>query len=282
MDILIVRNAFLNTQGFAMHVEWFKQSFIKLGANVTVRSNAQLTDTEELPRCDGVFFWDKDIPLGKRMVKSGLKLFNMPEAIDLCDSKIDTYLKLKDVVAMPHTWIAPMTYPKIGFTSLDFLDAVEKSIGYPMVVKESRGSFGKEVYLVKNRSQVANTLKTSGVELIFQEFVSGSCGRDVRVVASGGKIIAAVLRKGAAGDFRSNAALGGSAEKYALSSAEEEIALKALSASGCHFAGIDLLFGESGPLLCELNSNAHLKVTAEASGIDAAFEIAKSVMKDLA
>ncbi len=38
-----------------------------------------------------------------------------------------------------------------------------------------------------------------------------------------------------------------------------ELAVKACRAVKCDFAGVDLLFGREGYLVCEVNSNAHFK-----------------------
>ena len=69
---------------------------------------------------------------------------------------------------------------------------------------------------------------------------------------------------------------------YTPSVEECEIAVKACRALGLDFAGVDLLFGKDGPLLCEVNSNAHIKNILDCTGINVAdfiFEYIKEQIK---
>ena len=47
----------------------------------------------------------------------------------------------------------------------------------------------------------------------------------------------------------------------------------AARAVGADFAGVDLLFGSSGALLCEVNSNAHFKNLMDCTGVNTAEKI---------
>lgn len=64
---------------------------------------------------------------------------------------------------------------------------------------------------------------------------------------------------------------------------EEEcaLALRAARAAGADFAGVDLLFGPEGPLVCEVNSNAHFKNLLDCTGTDVAEKIIQYIRKDL-
>ena len=50
---------------------------------------------------------------------------------------------------------------------------------------------------------------------------------------------------------------------------------------GLDFAGVDVLFGRDGPLLCEVNSNAHFKTTLECTGVNMAVEIMRHIARRL-
>ena len=86
-----------------------------------------------------------------------------------------------------------------------------------------------------------------------------------------------MLRENKLGDFRSNITLGGTALPYSPSDEECELAISACKKLGLDFAGVDILFGPSGPLLCEVNSNAHFKSTYDCTGINLADIIAKHI-----
>ena len=60
---------------------------------------------------------------------------------------------------------------------------------------------------------------------------------------------------------------------YTPTPEEASLALKAVRALGLTFAGVDVLFGEDGPLICEVNSNAHFKTTLTCTGVNMATEL---------
>lgn len=70
-------------------------------------------------------------------------------------------------------------------------------------------------------------------------------------------------------------------ESYEPSSEEIDLAIRAARAVGASFAGVDLLFGSDGPLVCEVNSNAHFKNLLSCTGINVAEEILTFIQKDL-
>ena len=67
--------------------------------------------------------------------------------------------------------------------------------------------------------------------------------------------------------------------EYLPSEEEKCVAIKCCELLGADFAGVDLLFGENGPLVCEVNSNAHLKNIMTATGINVADEIYRYIKK---
>ena len=86
-----------------------------------------------------------------------------------------------------------------------------------------------------------------------------------------------MLRQSTDGDFRSNLTRGGSMAPYSPTRAEAELAVAATELLGLDFAGVDVLFGRDGPLLCEVNSNAHFKTTLECTGVNMAVEIMRHI-----
>ena len=156
------------------------------------------------------------------------------------------------------------------------------ALGSPLVIKEVFGSFGQQVYLAQNPSEAAELLdRIGGKRVIFQEFISASAGRDLRLNVVGGRVIAAMERFNEHGDFRANISNGGSMRKHVPTADEEELALKTAKLMGLDFCGVDLLMGENGPILCEVNSNAHFKSIYECTGVNAADEIMAHIVRTL-
>lgn len=116
--------------------------------------------------------------------------------------------------------------------------------------------------------------------LIFQKFIAESRGRDVRINMVGDEAVASMLRYNN-NDFRANITNGGNMESYSPDSAEIDIAKKACRALGLDFGGVDILFSERGPLVCEVNSNAHFKNIYDCTGVNVAEYIVEYVEKCL-
>ena len=152
------------------------------------------------------------------------------------------------------------------------------AMGYPLIVKECFGSFGMQVYWCSDEAELLERIgKLGGSPFLFQKPVMESLGRDVRVNVVGDRAVAAMLRHSQNGDFRSNLTIGGTMEPHALTREEETLAVRATQALGLDFAGVDLLFGKDGPVLCEVNSNAHFATTLQCTGVNMAEEILRHI-----
>ena len=281
----LVVNGFLQTNKFLELYEYLVQAANAEGVELTLKTSAELCLPLDEPigeMLDFVIFWDKDYPLAKHLEGAGMRLFNNAEGIRLCDDKILTALALEGKAAMPKTIIAPKTFDGVGYTDLSFLRIAEEKLGFPMVVKEAFGSFGKQVYLAENAVQLRAIVDSLGAKsFLMQEFIASSRGRDLRINVVGGKVIGAMLREND-GDFRSNISGGGTGKAYAPTKEQEEIALTACRALGLDFAGVDVLFGKDGePLVCEVNSNPHFKSSLEYAGVDVAREILRYIKGEL-
>lgn len=283
MQGIIVVNHFLKAEKFSDIYSRLEAAFAARGVTLSLYTNAELSHAvgEALPfreRPDFVLFWDKDISLAKEIEAAGIPTFNSAAAIELCDDKAKMHLALRGLAA-PKTIIAPMTFPNIGYTDTEFLSDVVKTLGFPVVVKECFGSFGAQVYLARDFSELLKIVNEHSTSpLLFQELIQTSFGRDIRINVVGHKVCAAMLRESKNGDFRSNVTLGGGTLPYSPTDAECELAIAASKRLGLDFAGIDILFGENGPLLCEVNSNAHFKSTYDCTGVDLADIIAEHII----
>jgi RimK family alpha-L-glutamate ligase len=281
---LMVVNAFLRSSKFDEIYHILLRSAQTCGVELSVRTNAELCAVVDTPaftpeRYDFVLFWDKDVALAAQLEQRGLPVFNSSESIRKCDDKALTYLALKDGgIPMPRTILAPKTFPAIGYPDTAFVDAAAGVLGFPLVLKECFGSFGQQVYLFDDvESLRAKVVSLAGTPMLFQELVRESYGRDIRVNVVGERVAASILRKSRNGDFRSNLTLGGDMENHAATPEEANLALRAARELGLTFAGVDVLFGKDGPMLCEVNSNAHFKTTLECTGVNMADELLREI-----
>lgn len=199
----------------------------------------------------------------------GLKLFNSSKAIENCDNKALTYIELENKVPMPETIIAPMTYRNIGYNNTDFVHDAVKKLGLPLVIKECFGSFGQQVYLAESTDEALNIVRNTREPLIFQKFIAESRGKDIRINVVGGKAVTAMMRYNES-DFRANITNGGSMLPYTPDEKETALAEKVCKILELDFGGVDILFSERGPLVCEVNSNAHFKNIYDCTGVNVA------------
>jgi ribosomal protein S6--L-glutamate ligase len=155
--------------------------------------------------------------------------------------------------------------------------------GAPVVIKLLEGTQGIGVVLGethKSAKSVIEAFHGVNVNILVQEFIEESEGRDIRAFVVGRKIVAAMERKGPDGDFRSNLHRGGTAVIAELSAAEKNAALKASKAMGLNVAGVDLLRSKNGPVVMEVNSSPGLEGIEGASSKDVAGEIIRFLEKN--
>lgn len=288
MKGILVVNAFWKSASVEKMGALLCAAASRLGMRLSVRTNAQLLcalpplrPLEEMD-ADFFIFWDKDIRLAMELEQLGYRVFNCARSIALCDDKTLTHLMLsKAGLPMPTTILCPQTFPKLGYPDTSFLSRVEEALGYPMVVKEGCGSFGQQVYLARQREEVQKIMAAgAGNPLLFQRFIGESAGQDIRLYMVGGRCVAAMRRVNNR-DFRANIQIGGHAEEYAPTPEEISLAAEACRTLGLTFGGVDLLFGAGGPLLCEVNSNAHFTALSAFTHVDVAESILSHIQEVL-
>ncbi|MBD0269978.1 MAG: RimK family alpha-L-glutamate ligase, partial [Cyanobacteria bacterium Co-bin8] len=116
--------------------------------------------------------------------------------------------------------------------------------------------------------------------ILVQEFIKEAGGADIRCFVIGEKVVAAMKRQGAAGEFRSNLHRGGTASKIRLTPEERSTAIRAAKAMGLRVAGVDLLRSNHGPVVMEVNSSPGLEGIEMATGIDVAAKIIEFIEKN--
>jgi RimK family alpha-L-glutamate ligase len=275
----------MNTEKFHHLYEMLSIAFKKHDVLLEIKTASDISlDVHEklLNLPDFAIFWDKDIYLAERLENSGVRLFNTKEAVLLCDNKILMYQKLaKEGVRIPRTFIAPKTFEGLNYSDRSFLNKVVDELGFPFIVKEAYGSFGEQVYLANNEKELNEIIDRLGYkDFLLQEFISSSKGRDIRINIVGNKAIVSMLRENK-NDFRSNISSGGTGTIYQPEQAYIDLAIKAVKALGLDFAGVDVLFGKNGPIICEVNSNPQFASTLKATGINLADYIADYIISKL-
>lgn len=148
--------------------------------------------------------------------------------------------------------------------------------GAPLVVKLLEGTQGRGVVLaetVKAAESVIDAFTELKADFLVQEFIKEAGGSDVRCFVIGNKVVAAMERSSAPGEFRSNLHRGGSAKLTKLTPTERRTAIKAAQTMGLNVAGVDILRSDRGPLVMEVNSSPGLRGIEEATGVNVAGKI---------
>ncbi|MDD9912540.1 MAG: 30S ribosomal protein S6--L-glutamate ligase [Alphaproteobacteria bacterium] len=146
--------------------------------------------------------------------------------------------------------------------------------GAPVVVKlVSDSTHGEGVVLAETRAaavSVINAFNVLNTNILVQEFIEESSGRDLRCFVLGDKVVAAMERIAAEGEFRSNFHQGGRTVSAKISEEEEALAINAAKTLGLEMAGVDILRSNRGPLLLEVNAYPGFEGLELATGIDIA------------
>ena len=143
----------------------------------------------------------------------------------------------------------------------------------PHIIKLNEGSQGAGVILAEQLSasrSVIEALRGLYANFLVQEFIPEANGADIRCFVVGDKVVAAMKRQAAAGEFRSNLHRGGAATLVELSIDEQDTALRAAQVMGLGVAGVDLLRSSRGAMVLEVNSSPGLEGIEGITGVDIA------------
>jgi ribosomal protein S6--L-glutamate ligase len=183
--------------------------------------------------------------------------------------------KLRSLQILARTGIGlPVTAFAYDTTRTDEL--LEMVGGTPAIIKLLEGTQGIGVVLgetPRSAKSVIEAFRGANVNILVQEFIKEAGGTDIRALVIGGKVIAAMQRRGAEGDFRSNLHRGGSAKSIKITPEERAVAIRAAKVMGLNVAGVDMLRSNHGPVIMEVNSSPGLEGVEKATGIDVAGKI---------
>ncbi len=153
--------------------------------------------------------------------------------------------------------------------------------GLPAIVKLIRGTQGVGVMLASTLSELEGILATFsdlGQDIVLQEFIAESRGRDVRALVVGDRVVAAMRRRAKRGEFRSNLHRGGRGKAVKLAPAYLQAAVSAARIIGLEVAGVDMLETQSGPKVMEVNSSPGFEGLERATGVDIAGAIVEHAL----
>ena len=176
--------------------------------------------------------------------------------------------------------------PTTGFANspLDTDDLIKMVGGSPLIVKLLEGTQGKGVVLAETKKaaeSVINAFKSLNANILVQEFIKEANGKDLRLFVVDGKVVAAIQREAAPGEFRANIHMGGTASIVKPTTDEKRIAIKAAKAMDLRVAGVDIIRSAKGPLLLEVNSSPGLEGIEGATNKDIAGEMIKAIESNI-
>lgn len=174
--------------------------------------------------------------------------------------------------------------PVTGFANNpdDTNDLIEQVGGAPLVIKLLQGTQGIGVVLAETHNAAESVIQAFmglKVNIMVQEFIKEAEGSDIRCLVIGDKVVAAMKRQAAPGEFRSNLHRGGTATLIRLTPEERSTAVRAARIMGLNVCGVDMLRSNHGPVIMEVNSSPGLKGIEESSGKDIAGLIIQFIEK---
>lgn len=201
--------------------------------------------------------------VSEHLERMGIPVFNNSKVCRICNDKRRTHLFLQGL-------------PMAETVFLDNACGIGgMPAGYPRVLKPADGHGGESVQVVKDKDEWRSVFTrqpsyTSRPAL--HQAVVAHPGQDLRVYVLFGKILAGVMRTAKAGVV-SNFKLGGSVALHALTEAEKQLAQAVIqrfeeAGAPLHMAGVDLLYGESGPVISEVEDVVGSRMLYQVSDID--------------
>ncbi len=226
-----------------------------------------------IPRIGTVTYYA--LAIIRHFERSGVFTLNSSQSMETSKDKLATLqLLASNNMPIPKTMLAKFPLN---------LEVIEKEFSYPIIIKTITGSQGRGVFLLENRNKLndlANLMEISKdprVNLILQEFISSSHGKDIRVIVIGGRPIGSMLRTASNNSFKANFSAGGSVAPYKLNPAIEWLAVESAKLMGLDIAGVDILFDQDSYKICEVNSYPGFEGFEKATDINVPEEVFKYI-----
>ncbi|MBW6469738.1 MAG: RimK family alpha-L-glutamate ligase [Methanosarcinaceae archaeon] len=210
----------------------------------------------------------------RQLEMNGTMVINTPQAIQNAANKYhSTYLLAQANLPVPRTTAVQSTEGALNALA-EFGDSVIKPVfGYKGIdiirVKDGTAFHPNNEPRPEPIEQLIDGLIAKKEMLYIQEFISNP-GRDIRAFVVNGSVIGTIYRTAADGSWINNLSQGGTAARCVLSQEQEEICIRAAKTIGTVFAGVDIIEGNNGPAILEVNGTPSGAGIHEAWGINAA------------
>lgn len=205
----------------------------------------------------------------RHLERLGVYSVNSSEAIEKVKDKLFQMQILAEKFPVPKTIM--VKFPVNA-------EIVEKKLGFPVIIKTLSGSQGSGVILshdAQSFEDLGNLIQITNpnAEIILQEFISSSKGRDLRVFVIGNRVVGCMERYSTDDSFKANFSRGGGVRAFEVTPEIEQLALSVTAELGLEISGVDLLFGKDGYMICEVNSSPGFKGMEQATRKDVAQEL---------
>lgn len=175
--------------------------------------------------------------------------------------------------------------PVTGFAHSpdDIPDLIQMVGGAPLVIKLLEGTQGIGVVLAETRKAAESVIEAfMGLKanITVQEYIREAGGADIRCLVVGDRVVAAMKRQAAEGEFRSNLHRGGTGSAIKITPDERATAVRAAKTMGLNVAGVDLLRSNHGPLVMEVNSSPGFEGVESTTNIDVAEKVIMFIEKN--
>ena len=245
-----------------------------LSASISASDSAIFdTDLNDLLALDAIVVRDVGISFALEQISfkfdllrlfetADIPVMNSPTAIQNAANKFFSFYLFKQAqLPIPHTVVTSDLGVALK-TTKEFGNAVAK----PIFGSQGKGIVKLESTQPDMKQKLAALLKERGV-LYLQQFVPNP-GRDIRVFVVGEDALGAIYRIPQTGSFISNLSQGGTPLKCDLTEEMRALAVNAAKAVGADFAGVDLIEGDEGLFVLEVNATPSGKGIKLACGID--------------
>ena len=195
-------------------------------------------------------------------INLGIAFINSTEAVRTARNKM-----LTSIILSRHDLPQPDTIYHHG---PDINYKLFSKLHMPLVCKPKTGTQGRGAFLFNSPEEFIRLrearFKSSGFYM--QSFVPNN-GWDIRVVVVGGRVLGAIKKTAAPGEWRTHILYGGRAEAFFVDRELEQLSLYAAQALGLYFAGIDVIVDSRDGTykILEVNAVPGLKAFLQATGI---------------
>lgn len=227
-----------------------QQKFYEKGVKVQPVTYSELKD-RNVDNIKFVLFANDKVEKELKERNANIRFFNKRSSTRICDDKWFAYEFLEDEgIPQPKTQLN-----KDGLTM-------------PFVVKGRHGGKGQKVFLVNNLFDLYEAEEKCKTDVLYQEYIADSHGKDLCVYVIGGECVASMQRTNENG-FLSHVGHGATAIPVELTAEQKALCGRIADELQMDYCSINILTDNDGKMyVCDVNSNAGTEVIKEVTGVD--------------